>query len=692
MTFTARLSVDIGGTFTDLVLLRSDGVTFTGKVSSTPAAPEEAMIAGMHQVLTAADLRPSDLTEVLHGTTVGSNTLLQKLGARTGLVTTRGFRDVLEIGRLRTPGMFDLTWDKPEPLVARRYRLEVPERTLADGSIAVAVDPDAVWSAGAFLSSEGIESVAICFLNSYRNPANEREAARILQDAFPALAVTASVDVLPEAGEYERTSTAAVNAYVLPPLRGYLSRLEAKLRSAGVKAPLLIGNSNGGLSSSETAQRKPVFFISSGRSSGAAGAARLGAALGEPNLVAFDMGGTTASAALVHRGVLSRTHEYEFRAGMSVPSRFIKAGGYMMRVPTVDVAEVGNGAGSIAAIDAAGLLTVGPISAGAVPGPVCYGAGGTQPTVTDANVVLGYLPPRLAGGTLALDLKAARGAIHDTLGRPLGLSVEAAAAGVREIANANMVRAIRAVTVERGLDPRDLTLLAFGGSGPVHACDLAATLGIARVIFPPSPGVFTAMGMLAGHVEHHELRSAQAPLEKLDAGLVDALRLDMRAAASAVLRAQGYSVDTLTFADQIDLRLDGQDSALRIPFEGAFDPAALRPAFMAAYRDTYGYMPTDAVEAVALRLHATAQASAPLDFTALKPASAKSAAPSGSRLVHFGRDNAVETPILPREAVQKETAGPLIIEGADTTIVIPPGARAAPDPTGSLVAILEAAQ
>ena len=282
----------------------------------------------------------------------------------------------------------------------------------------VPVDADGVLSAGAFFRAEGIESVAICFLNSYRNPENERIAARIFSQAFPEIAVTASVDVLPEAGEYERTSTAVVNAYVLPALRGYLDRLESKLRNAGVTAPLLIGNSNGGLSASATAQRKPVFFISSGRSSGAVGAERLAAVLGEPNLVAFDMGGTTASAALVHRGVLSRTHEYEFRAGMSVPSRFIKAGGYMMRVPTVDVAEVGNGAGSIAAIDAAGLLTVGPLSAGAAPGPVCYGMGGSRPTVTDANVVLGYLPSRLAGGSLELDVEAARAAIGETLGDP----------------------------------------------------------------------------------------------------------------------------------------------------------------------------------------------------------------------------------------------------------------------------------
>lgn len=692
MSHSARLSVDIGGTFTDLVLLRSDGASFSAKVSSTPAAPEDALVSGMLEMLGAAGVAPAALTEVLHGTTVGSNTLLQKLGARCGLITTHGFRDVLEIGRLRTPGMFDLTWDKPEPLVARRYRLEATERVRADGSVMTPLELEDVLAAGRFFAAEGIESVAICFLNSYKNPAHERQAATAFAAAFPAIAVTASVDVLPEAGEYERTSTTAVNAYVLPPLRGYLTRLEQKLRAHGVTAPLLIGNSNGGLSSAGVAQQKPVFFISSGRSSGAVGAERLGAATGEANLVAFDMGGTTASAALIHRGVLARTHEYEFRAGMSVPSRFIKAGGYMMRVPTVDVAEVGNGAGSIAAIDPARLLTVGPRSAGADPGPVCYGRGGMHPTVTDANVVLGFLPPRLAGGTLPLDIGAARQAIDRELARPLGLSIEAAAYGIREIANANMVRAIRAVTVERGLDPRELTLLAFGGSGPVHAADLARTLGISRVLFPPSPGVFTAMGMLAGTVEHHELRALQGRLDRIDAAEVAGLRAEMQRAAEAALVAEGYDAASISCRTELDLRLDGQDAALSIPFE-QFDAGALRPAFIAAYRDSYGYTPTDAVEAVALRLHAHARNSEPLDFRALKPAaSAATGNATNRRLVHFGRGAAIDTPVIQRAAVDRAFAGPVIIEGPDTTIVIPPGALVEPNATGSLVATLERVQ
>ena len=689
----ARLSVDIGGTFTDLVLLRDDGACFTGKVSSTPLEPENALITGMLQLLAKAGLKPNDLTEVLHGTTVGSNTLLQKAGARCGLITTKGFRDVLEIGRLRTPGMFDLTWDKPEPLVARRYRLEIDERATAVGEILRPVRIEEVIEAGRFFAAEGIGSVAICFLNSYKNPANERVAADTLARAFPALSVTASIEVLPEAGEYERTSTTVVNAYVLPSLRSYLGRLEQKLRSHGVKAPLLIGNSNGGLSSARVAQAKPVFFISSGRSSGAVGGARLGAATGEGNLVIFDMGGTTASAALVHRGVLSRTHEYEFRAGMSVPSRFIKAGGYMMRVPTVDVAEVGNGAGSIAAIDPGGLLTVGPRSAGARPGPVCYRQGGTQPTVTDANIVLGLLPPALAGGSLPLDIDAAREAIARVLGKPLGLSVEAAALGIREVANINMVRAIRAVTVERGLDPRDLKLMAIGGSGPVHACDVARTLGISQVLFPPTPGVFTAMGMLAGTIEHHELRSAQLPLSELKPERVAELQLDMQQAALAALAAQGYPAAEIAFRHTIHLRLQGQDASIPVPIAaepGEREIAALRVAFINLYRDTYGYSPSDAIEMVSLRLHAEGKMDGALDFTALR--GVRAIAPASQavmRAVYFAGTGWRDTPIVSRDDFVGETEGPIILESADTTIVIPPSVMVALTSTGSLLATLK---
>ena len=613
------MSVDVGGTFTDLVLLTGAGVAHYLKISSTPAAPERAVIAGLTAIIERAGLAPAAIGEVLHGTTVGSNTLLQKTGARCGLITTAGFRDVLEIGRVRTPGMFDLSWRKPEPLVPRRWRREVRERMAADGTILVPLDPAEVIEAGRLLASEGVTSVAICFLNSYVNPEHEEAAASALAKAFPEIAVTASVAVLPSMGEYERCSTAAVNAYVLPAMRGYTARLEEALRKMGVTAPLLIGNSNGGLSTAAVTRSKPVFFVSSGRSAGAVGAARLGAAIGAHDLIAFDMGGTTASATLVRNGEVSRTHEYEFRDGISTPSRFIKAGGYLMRVPSVDVAEVGSGAGSIAWLDDGGLLRVGPRSAGALPGPACYCLGGTQPTVTDANVALGLLPVSLGGGELTLDGDAARRAVAD-LARPLGLTVDDTAQGIRDVANANMARAIRAVTVERGLDPRDFTLLAFGGSGPVHACDVAATLGMRRVLFPNAPGVFTAAGMLAGRLEHDFLRPFAGSLDLLDLARLDAVRRAMENEAAEAFARDGYGGAALEHSFTLDMRYQGQEASLSVTLPAKPTQPALREAFLEMYRATYGYVSADRIESVAIRLTSLLASGHVLDFAAMRDA------------------------------------------------------------------------
>ncbi|PRE44704.1 hydantoinase/oxoprolinase family protein [Burkholderia multivorans] len=691
---SARIGVDIGGTFTDLVLLDDKGyVTFT-KVSSTPAAPEEAVLTGVERILEQAGLKTSDVTEVLHGTTVGSNTMLQKVGAKCGLITTKGFRDVLEIGRVRTPTMFDLSWDKPVPLVERRYRLEIDERVLASGDILRPTPVDQVLEAGRFFQSEGVESVAICFINSYKNAANEKAALDAFQQAFPDISVTASISVLPELREYERTSTTVVNAYVLPALRTYLQRLESGLKRIGVDAPLLVSNSNGGLSSARVAQDTPVFFISSGRSAGVVGAGRLGAACGEQELVVFDMGGTTASASLIHEGQLARTNEYEFRAGISTPSRFIKAGGYMMRVPTIDVAEVGSGAGSIAWIDAGGLLNVGPVSAGAFPGPVCYGIGGRKPTVTDANAILGFLPQRLAGGTMELDIQAAREAVGTLLAKPLGIGVEEAAVGIREVVNVNMARTIKAVTVERGVDPRDFALVAFGGSGPVHACDLARALDMKRVVFPAAPGVFTAMGMLAGAVERYFVRPALNLLDALDLDALGEAVASMRDDARKALAEEGYSADRIEYVFDLDMRFRGQDYEIpvRIPERLGEDARdTLRQGFRDAYTAIYGYASNDAIECANIRLLARGIASSTLDFNDIR--SSKSAGGNetmSTRKVYFDRQTGwIDTPIVPRAKLDRSIEGPVILESSDTTIVIPPRWRVGTDKVGSVIASLD---
>ncbi|GAB3629781.1 hydantoin utilization protein A [Pandoraea terrae] len=691
---SARIGVDIGGTFTDLVLLDDKGQVAFTKVSSTPAAPEEAVLTGVERILKQAGLKTDDVTEILHGTTVGSNTMLQKVGAKCGLITTKGFRDVLEIGRVRTPTMFDLTWDKPVPLVERRYRLEIDERTLASGEVDRQTPVDEVLKAGEFFKSEGVESVAICFINSYKNRENEAVALAAFQEHFPEISVTASISVLPELREYERTSTTVVNAYVLPALRTYLQRLESGLKRIGVKAPLLVSNSNGGLSSARIAQDTPVFFISSGRSAGVVGAGRLGEARHDTDLVVFDMGGTTASASLIHDGQLARTNEYEFRAGISTPSRFIKAGGYMMRVPTIDVAEVGSGAGSIAWIDAGGLLNVGPISAGAYPGPVCYGIGGDRPTVTDANAVLGFLPQRLAGGTMELNLMAARDAIGETLAKPLGISIEEAAVGIREVVNVNMARTIKAVTVERGVDPRDFTLMAFGGSGPVHACDLARTLEMKRVVFPAAPGVFTAMGMLAGAVERYFVRPFLDLLDTLD---LDALALNvsgMREEAAKALADEGYTADRIQCVFELDMRFRGQDYEIPVHIPATPDESTreqLRNCFLDAYTAMYGYASNDAIECANVRLLARGIATKTLDFRDIRSAAYSAAEHNRtSRRVYFSRESGwVDTPIVPRALLDKEIIGPVILESSDTTIVIPPGWRVSTDKVGSVIASLD---
>jgi N-methylhydantoinase A len=688
MGSSARIGVDIGGTFTDLVLAADDGRRFAKKVSSTPDHPEQAVLAGVAALLDEAGMAPSDITAVLHGTTVGSNAILQKRGGRVGLLTTRGFRDVLEIGRLRTPGMFDLTWDKPKPLVPRNLRFEVHERIAADGSIVAPLAEDELATLCRRFADAEIETLAICFLNSYCNPAHELRAAEIIRAALPDLPVTTSVSILPEQREYERTSTTVVNAYVLPVMASYLIALQDGLRRAGVTAPLFISNSNGGLAPVHVAQAKPVMFISSGRAAGVAGAGHMGRLSGISNLVAFDMGGTTASASLIKDGELARTTEYEFRDGISTPSRFIKAGGYLMRVPTVDVAEIGNGAGSIAQVDEGGLISVGPLSAGASPGPACYGAGGDRPTLTDANLVLGYLPDQLAGGSMALSVDLAAAAIERHVAGPAGLTLIEAALGMRAIANSNMSRAIRAVTVERGQDPRDFVLFAFGGAGPNHACDLARSVGIRTVVLPPEPGVFTASGMLDAAVEYFFIRSFAHEPGRIDPAALRLTAVSLRDQAVRELRDEGFDTDAIHFGFELDMRFAGQDSELQIsldPFADGLSVDDLNASFLAAYEDMFGYVSSDGIESVNLRMRAHWPIAGHRE-AALRRHAMGSETPVSQRAVHFEANaGPVLTPVYERHGVAGPVEGPAIFESPDTTFTIPPGATAAPDIHGNLV-------
>ena len=548
----ARIGVDVGGTFTDVVLALPNGLVLLNKISTTPNDPGEGVVAGIAQVLAESGLAASQIAEIVHGTTVASNTILQKAGARTGLLTTAGFRDVLEIGRIRTPGMFDLAWTKPEPLVPRRWRREVTGRIGADGSEVTPLDEDGVREMAAFFAAEGVEAVAICFINSYIQPCHEIRARDILREAAPSLMLTASCDVLPEIKEYERTSTAVVNAYLLPAMRSYLSRLAQRLADIGLHAPVQVMASSGGMMGLATARERPVFAVGSGPAGGVAGAARLA---GGADLIVFDMGGTTAKAALIEAGQPALVTEYEFRDGISTPSRFTKGAGYMLKVPAIDIAEVGSGGGSIAWIDAGGLLQVGPTSAGGDPGPACYGRGNERPTVTDANMVLGLLNPEaLAGGSLKVNPALSAKAIETHVARPLGISLMKAAHGIRAVANAGMARALRAVTVERGRDPRDMALMAFGGGGPLHAVDLAQALGIRRVIISPMSGVFSAAGMLAADVEHSLVRALLRPLDALSKATLQAAAEALQAEGWRELEDEGYHRDAVVLRFAADMR------------------------------------------------------------------------------------------------------------------------------------------
>ncbi len=605
------------------------------------------------------------------------------------LLTTAGFRDVLEIGRIRTPGMFDLAWAKPEPLVPRRWRREVAGRIGADGCEVTPLDEDGVREMAAFFVTEGVEAVAICFINSYIQPRHEIRARDILREAAPSLMLTASCDVLPEIKEYERTSTAVVNAYLLPAMRSYLSRLAQRLADIGLHAPVQVMASSGGMMGLATARERPVFAVGSGPAGGVAGAARL--AYGA-DLIVFDMGGTTAKAALIEAGQPALVTEYEFRDGISTPSRFTKGAGYMLKVPAIDIAEVGSGGGSIAWIDAGGLLQVGPTSAGGEPGPACYGRGNERPTVTDANMVLGLLNPEaLAGGSLRVNPALSARAIEAHIAQPLGISLMQAAHGIRAVANAGMARALRAVTVERGRDPRDMALMAFGGGGPLHAVDLAQALGIGRVIISPMSGVFSAAGMLAADVEHSLVRAILRPLEALSQAALQAAAEALQAEGWRELADEGYHRNAVTLRFAADMRYLGQSSELTVPLRdtvfGVAEIAMLAGDFRAAYAETFGYRSDDPLELVNLRLTAIGTAPGRLSFPALRLSAAALQGGHGERRVSFDADaEPVMATLVARGSIGADPImGPAIIESYDTTIALPPFATARAGAAGAII-------
>jgi len=691
-----RIGVDIGGTFTDIVLLGSDGTVHTSKISSSVDNYARAIVEGLNQVFAETGIAGAAIEQIRHGTTVASNAILEHKGARTGLITSKGFRDVLEIRTLRMPRLYDLTWTKPPPLVERYLRQVVDERIDAQGNVQRALDPNDAERAVDALLSERVDTIAVCLLHSFTNPVHEYAIRDIIRRKAPAIPVSLSYEVLPEIKEYERTSTTVMNAYVMPVVSTYLRALRKGLDDAGVPAALLLMQSNGGLTTDAAAAERPVDIIESGPAGGVVGAQVLARARGLPGIITFDMGGTTAKASVVEDGEVTRAAEYSVGAGIMIGSRLLSGAGYTLKVPAIDLAEVGAGGGSHVWIDAGGSLQIGPQSAAADPGPVCYDQGGATPTLTDANVVLGYLNPQhLVGGAVKLNADKARQVFEAGIAQPLGMSIEQAAYGAHQIAASNMIRAIKAVSTERGRDPRAFALFAFGGNGPVFACGMANALGMSRVVVPPCAGLFSSFGLLYADVEHHYGRTFRRLLRQCDLGELERAWAALARQASEQLASEGFTGAAARLRRSAALHYQGQTYELTVPVpDGAIDRAPIDQAMVAHLEEefgreherTYGHRagPEEPVELVTIQVVGQG-IRAGSGVPERVRSSREEPAPPPPRRAYFGPQAGwIETPVMRRSELSRPTEGPAIIEEYDATCVVPPGWRAELDSGGNI--------
>jgi N-methylhydantoinase A len=689
-----RVGADIGGTFTDLVLLGADGSIVRRKVPSTVNDYALGIIGGLKSAMSDCGAAPAQVAEVVHGTTVATNAILELKGARCGLITTRGFRDILELRRLRMPQLYRLDWQKPPVLIERFLRREVTERVASDGSVLVPLDVAEVLDVARSLLAEGIEALAVTLMNSYVNPVHEIEIGKVLRRKFPDLPISLSCEILPEIQEYERTSTSVVNAYVQPRVRSYLRSLRKTLNEEAITAPLLIMQSNGGLMSSRGASEMPVRIIESGPAAGVIACREIAVECGYPNVMSFDMGGTTAKASVIEDGRIQQSSEYEVGGGVSIGSRLSRGGGYVVKVPSIDIAEVGAGGGSLVSFDKAGGLQVGPASAGAYPGPVCYQHGNQQPTVTDANVALGYITPDgLAGGSLKIDADASRQAILDRVASRIGRELDEAAFGIHTIANATMIRALRSVTVERGRDPAEFMLCAFGGSGPVHAAHIARAMDISSIIVPPCPGLFSAFGLLLADLEQHYSRTVRRPVTKVRIDDLKTMFAQMAEQAEAGARDPEYPIESYELLRSVVMRFVGQTTGLPVTLPpGELTSAiidAASQAFLDEYHRTYGFeSPGETIEIEAIRMVARGSSVASRTWLgSAARADAEANVNSHARTAYFGSQfGRREVPILSRADLgATERQGPMIVEGYDATTVVPPDCTARLDAHSNII-------
>ncbi len=675
----AIVGVDTGGTFTDVTLLdHVTGRIWTAKTPSTPDDPSRGFGNGIAEALTAAGLSGADIGRVLHGTTVATNLILEGKGAPSALITTTGFKFVLEIGRQDVPRHASLfAWVKPKRPVPPEHIFEVGGRIGADGHEHVMLDRGAVSAAARAIRTRGIGSIAVVLLNSYANTAHERAVAAILAEEVPGALISLSSEVLPVFREYERSMTTILNATVMPVVASYVDRLDRRMLEQGVSAPLLLMKSSGGVTSARAVRRVPVETALSGPAAGTVGAAKVGAASGHRNLIAIDIGGTSADISLVNAG----------EPGLTTNGRI---GEWPIGLAMVDLVTIGAGGGSIARLSKSGGLTVGPQSAGAVPGPVCYGRGGLEPTVTDAHLALGQLPPYLLGGTFRLDVDAARSAIRQRIAEPLGLSVEAAARGILAIVDNNMVGAIRVVSVERGHDPREFALLPFGGAGPLHGGSLARLLGIPLIVVPPTPGVLSAHGLLVSDLRAEFARTSLQKAHGFDANAIAHLFAELEREALSWLEAEGVPVVARRITWAASMRYQHQGFELNVPWPGReVTEASARAAVEAFHRlheRLYTFAQEDMpVEIVTFRVDARGALPAPI-ARQLPPAGPLEAAQTGQQVVFFEAGPA-QVSIYARERLGAgaRIAGPAILTQFDATTLVLPGQTATVDRFGSLL-------
>ncbi|MEZ5728931.1 MAG: hydantoinase/oxoprolinase family protein [Burkholderiaceae bacterium] len=689
-----RLGADIGGTFTDVILVdEASGLFELGKVLTTSAQPDDGVIAGMRQVLDAAQVPADAVEHLLHGTTLFTNALIERKGSRTALITTRGFRDAIEIAREHRYDMYDLRLKRPTPIAPRRHRFEVDERVLSDGSVRSAPSETQVREIAALLLEQGIEAVAVCLLNAYANPAHERLVGRVLAEVAPSLEVTLSTDIAPEVREYERTSTALCNVYVKSIARRYLGRLEARTRSeCHDGAALYVMQSNGGLMAATQAARTPIRLVESGPAAGALAAAHYGGLLGLPKLLSFDMGGTTAKACLIVDGEPLVAPEFE----VDRQYQFKKGSGLPVKVPVIEMIEIGTGGGSIASVDSLGRLRVGPHSAGSVPGPACYGQGGAEPTVTDADLLLGYLDPDFfLGGEMRLHRDAAAASIARRAGTPLGLDTLQAAWGIHQMANESMASAARMHAIERGLEISQFPMFAFGGAGPVHAYGVARILKTPRIVYPFGAGVMSAVGFLTAPLSFDFVRSCPDRLESLDWARANSLLEGMQAEGRDALAAS-VPADALRFERVADMRYRKQGSDIRVAVpDGPLGPHRLPEivaAFEARYTSLFGHtVPDTPIDVMSWRV----TAHGPKPALVLPQAGPETRDPvKGRRAIYLPEIRALaEVPVLDRYCIGEGQRfdGPAIIEERESTVVVNGRGRIHQDANRNLIVDMEPA-